>query len=304
MLEMMLAVKPRSMNLYPDSGPGPQVLKYGNEDLGLFGTLPSSILITEMALRNQLNYWSGTSPGVTTWVKMFVDGKIIFFPASTMAMGVTFKTLYDAGITTGDKDEPDVGYPLVPQLTYAFIEDRVYKARLFRRTITNPEVATTTPVNAGQALVSEVGRVMNAAVMWKAITSTAYNTTCWCGTTNRISAGTGHIFDATTLSQDVRISVKGWVPVLELLPKDQVPLLAVNAFEQISESAAVPTVPMLGDSTTAVIPILRPVSGGLTVLPTLPTPAEYTDYVKGIPNTSKTYLTTMPIGVIPSITYE
>lgn len=304
MFEMLLSVISKPMAIYPDSGPGPQVLKYGTEELGLFGTLPSSILITEMALRNQLKYWSGTSPGVTTWVKMFVDGKVIFFPASTMAMGVTFKTLYDAGITTGDKDEPALGYPLMPQLTYAFIEDRVYKARLFRRTIANPEVTTTVQVGVGQALVSEVGRVMKAAVMWKAITPTAYNTTSWCGTTSSVSSGTGHIFDATTLSQDVRTSVKGWVPVLELLPKDQVPLLAVNAFEQISESAAVPTVPMLGDSTPAVIPIIRPVSGGLTVLPTLPAPAKYTDYVKGIPNTSKTYLTTMPIGVIPSITYE
>lgn len=305
MLEMMLSLKPKTMLLYPDSGPGPQVLKNGTEELGLFGTLSLGELILEPALRLQLDLWGGTSTGIPqTWVKMFVDGKIIFFTSAVLATGLDFPTMYNAGLTTGDGDTPSIGYPLVTQRKYVFVNDRVYKARLFRRTVIDPEQVTTTPVNTGQALVSEVGRVMNSAVLWKAITASSYNVASWCGTTNSISQNTAHTFTAATLSQATRTLTMGWVPVLELIPRDQVPLLAVNAFEHMAETKVNPLVPVIGEYTPAVIPIIRQSSGGITAAPVLPTAPEYSDYIKVIPNTSKTYLTTLPRGVIPSITYE
>lgn len=90
---------------YPDSGPGPKGLLFGDEQAGYFGDCPLSTFVSQAELINTLWPVVGDRPTATTggalWGKFFWKGKIIYINWSGIAV-TNWKKLYLAGAAIGD----------------------------------------------------------------------------------------------------------------------------------------------------------------------------------------------------------
>lgn len=142
MFELLLATDGAAGNkTYPLSGPGPKTLVNGNEQLGYFGELSSSEFINLSELRDQLNFNIGLpwTPWEGTWVKMFLDGKVIFFPTRKVATGITWNDLYNAGLVYGT-DSNGVYPTATPtnQLRYVSTHGSAFKVRNFKGSTDDP----------------------------------------------------------------------------------------------------------------------------------------------------------------------
>ncbi|QXO09597.1 hypothetical protein pEaSNUABM11_00173 [Erwinia phage pEa_SNUABM_11] len=119
-------------------GAGPAALKYGDDNLGYFGTLLSSEFFTSSHIRAAAKDTSGLPSALyaPTWHKMIRNGKVIYLP--DIAFGsTTWMSLYTAGLVYGI----DANYPadalttgLTPtnQLVKLSLNGEDYKVRLLR----------------------------------------------------------------------------------------------------------------------------------------------------------------------------
>lgn len=308
MLEMMLSVKPRSMKLYPDSGPGPKVLKYGNEDLGYFGLILKSDFIQDYDLREQVAFNKGTlNSRMTGWFKMFIGGKVIFFANDSYYNSVLWLDLYKAGIVSGTDDDGISGeVPGVNQLRFVTTQEDTFKARLFSTIVTDPQYLASTPITIGTgvSIGAEWTRVITALKQWKVFVTGSYAGYNWASGTS--IAGTGgmrHAFRQDYINGWAQTSEAAWVPVLELIPKDQVPLRTVDQQSMGAYAAIVPTIPDIGDSTPVILPIYRMGAAGITLANAL---SETTTIagIDAIQRTSIAYTTTLPNALSADITFE
>lgn len=103
MLELLTSSSRKPGKSYPNSGPGPIVLEYGDEDLGYFGTLTSSEMFTATELLNHLDIKGSSYIDSPTWVKCFINGRILFTPTQRLVSGVIWSDLYKAGAVYGDR---------------------------------------------------------------------------------------------------------------------------------------------------------------------------------------------------------
>lgn len=168
MLEAMISSGAGGNKTYPDSGPGPKTLKNGSEDLGYFGSLLASEFFTLEELRKQTDFWIGTDNAPSpTWVKMFLDKKIIYIPTQPLVIGVGWNALYAKGLVYGTDDTGVVpGTPAVNQLVYVSKQKESFKVRLFKSQVADPAshggleaIGTSAVLKA-----AEWGRVISAIV--------------------------------------------------------------------------------------------------------------------------------------------
>lgn len=92
---------------YSDSGPGNKTLLFGNEQLGYFGEVTESELIS----RQELSSLTGFAPILPNaaatgkiWLKFFFKGKIIYIAKMPFASGSSWNDFYNAGLVYGTND--------------------------------------------------------------------------------------------------------------------------------------------------------------------------------------------------------
>lgn len=321
MLELLLAIETKKPAvLYPDSGPGNKYLNEGTEALGFFAKVPTTLMISEPALRSQVGYQGGTSTGlITEWIKMFVDGKIIFFPNKPMASGVSWDSLYNAGIAQG-VDGPGAPGNLMPtnQLKYVLIGSDVFKLRLFSVDPVNPTTWNgTVALPQGRSALGEWCKVVcaicqPAASGWNGPNWKVYNrgdfdigvTTSWSLNTAVGTIGERHAFTSTQLRTQQQNVASNWYPVLEFVPVNERPLFPVNNQQTDLQTNSKPLIPMLGGDTPVVIPVNRQGYEGIQVAKPLYGNTTNTSILDAIPRTSVSYQTDLPLALVPSVTFE
>jgi len=89
---------------YPGSGPGSKTLAFGNEQLGFFGEVAASEMVTNTQLKTHLGHAAGTARADQGWLKFFYKGKVIFIGKNTYCSGLTWNNLYAAGGIYGTND--------------------------------------------------------------------------------------------------------------------------------------------------------------------------------------------------------
>lgn len=90
--------------LYPNSGPGPQWLQAGDEQLGYFGEVAAVDMITNAALKSHLGHSAGSLRADQGYLKFFYKGKILFIGKNTYCTSLSWNQLYAAGGIYGTKD--------------------------------------------------------------------------------------------------------------------------------------------------------------------------------------------------------
>lgn len=239
MLEAMLTGGAGSGKEYPDSGPGPKVLKFGSTDLGYFGEASSSEMFTLAELRRQTDFTDGTDNApLPSWIKMFYGGKVIYFPTQVLAVPVSWAQLYAKGLVYG-VDGPGTfpGTPAVNQLVYVFKDKFSFKVRCFGVHEDDPathsqlETIATTPI----LKASEWGKVISALISPRQSGYTGDNWSLY-NLNSFLLPGTGVAIGKNTRQADstqclgmnnTQVGLIGkalagyrWLPVLELTPVD------------------------------------------------------------------------------------
>lgn len=89
---------------YPNSGPGQKWLQAGDEQLGYFGEVAASDMITNANLKTHLGLANGSTRADQGYLKFFYKGKVVFVGKNTFATSLTWNQLYAAGGVYGTKD--------------------------------------------------------------------------------------------------------------------------------------------------------------------------------------------------------
>lgn len=124
MLEVLLSGSSSVIKEYPNSGPGSKRLIAGNEDIGYFGEVPASSLITHAALRTHIGLVAGSNIADSGWLKFFHKGVVKYVCKTNTFVTVTWANLYAAGALYGTNDNGVVpGAPAVNQYKPLTIND-------------------------------------------------------------------------------------------------------------------------------------------------------------------------------------
>lgn len=297
---------------YPDSGPGPKTLKNGSAELGYFGEVSASELFNLSDLRRQLNFWAGTDNNTNpVWVKMFLSGKVIYFPFSPLASGMSWNILYAAGLVYGTDNNGTVpGTPAVNQLAYATKGTDNFKVRCFKSQESDPASQGGIETIGTSALLkaAEWGRVISAIVSPRQTGYTGdnwalypYNTFMLPGTSMAISQNTRQADQTSCLginNTQVGLLPKAvagylWFPVLELIPSVDPVYFPIKDQTGVTQGKFVPVVvndPSYEDSLIAYRSF-----GGFVQMGRMVSPGEveYLDSYYRI-DVSKTKVTTNP----------
>ncbi len=93
------------------TGPGPQQLIDGDLEVGYFGEVASVDLINTASLASRFNITGSVSSADPQWMKFAYKGKILFIPTISILYGLSWKSLYDAGLVYGTDDFGDHNLP-------------------------------------------------------------------------------------------------------------------------------------------------------------------------------------------------
>lgn len=92
----------------PRRGPGPIDLKYGDYEIGFFGTIPGNefIMTQQLITATGLKSRAGGEPAIAayapTWLKYARKGKIIYVPDAVLVnTDMSFEAVYSAGLIFG-----------------------------------------------------------------------------------------------------------------------------------------------------------------------------------------------------------
>lgn len=215
-------------------GPGPTTLLRGDTTLGYYGEMTGTDFFTTAEVSAGVGYANGTVyTAVPTWIKMIIDGVVIYFPKTPLKSGCTWNELYNAKAVYGEKA---IGkYPVgagVKQNAQLIKGGYRFKVRLGSAGA-DPLVlpSPNTPTNAAYA-ASEMGRIINALATPKRVGSAwgLYDMgTIMAGhvaTKNSYSAGTTNAIITEAITNPV-LNAYGkatnaftWVPILELTNDD------------------------------------------------------------------------------------
>jgi hypothetical protein len=244
MIEALLAGGARGQTNFPDSGPGSKNLLYGNEQLGYFGTLTPAEMVTLGSLRAQFNFFAGTDENAAyVWVKMFYKGRVLFFPSNTIAYNISWNQLYNAGLVYGVDGN---GYAPTGTPTNQFkilnVGKDVLKLRLFTAD-SNPDptsflsqqLLTSGGVNiTGSEWVSLIYAIVGNAPAgysgpkWSIFSSNSFG---WGGrkivtqrTMSNSASNAQHVDNVYSYAAP-KAELNYWLPVLELIPGNELPLL-------------------------------------------------------------------------------
>lgn len=86
---------------YPNSGPGPTTLKVGDTELGYFGRVASSALMSYVALRTHLTTTAWQTNTDMGWLKFMFKGKVLFIAQTWCYHNVSWQDVYKAGAIYG-----------------------------------------------------------------------------------------------------------------------------------------------------------------------------------------------------------
>lgn len=259
MLEMMLMSNRKPKIQYPNSGPGPKTLLFGDEQLGYFGELTSASFLTVPELQRQLNFYSGVPSNVNmVWVKVFSEGTVLYIPKQPVATDISWETLYGAGLVFG-VDGPGLPpdstpvTPAVNQLMLVAAGGRQLKVRLFKNSLTeNNQVVTWTDPDTqlsewpklSAAMITQVPNAPGTP-KWNIynnennlFAASEYTSTQSSGGPSRIRTMTNN-----AVSRVVRPDIIGrtWFPVLELLPTEKEYVLPVFPTYSLTQMTTTPT---------------------------------------------------------------
>ena len=247
MFEMMLMGGGSQGIMYPNSGPGPKYLKRGDTTLGLFGELTDGALLTHPELKNQLGFYAGQlvpTNDTGLWFKMFVDGKVIFFPRYACVQGVSWSDLYANGLVYGTDDTgtPNTATP-TNQLRIVTAGDSLFKVRCFAGKNT-PGVNDAVWANVATA-ESEWGRIVAALMQdtsglpatgprWNLYSSSDKVLLSGAAFVSRTMFGPGVPYNAvlnmsrSTLYSRQLTQQDHWYPVLELIDPDDKVIIPIK----------------------------------------------------------------------------
>jgi len=236
MLEMMLVTKKAGSGLPSDTGPGPTTLvgEYKRADgghTGFFGTLPAGTFLTATALRTALGITTGTviteSP---VWMKFFIDGKVVFFPTTSIQHTISWETLYQKGAVygiSGPGTYPSPAGSPVAQTRTLTAGGRTYRVRMMSVNLTEPgpvgAINKSTewgrlifPINQGTLASATEGGAKWAEIDL-GISSTGILVKDTYTSTTFITAPFSNPTTLSTLNKQGSQSNIQWRPVLELI---------------------------------------------------------------------------------------
>lgn len=134
-----------------DTGPGPQTLSSGDWAAGIFGRVPASQLITYSGLAQFLGFTAGTALSASPekdWLKVAIDGKVLFVALSGYRYKFSYLDLYNAGAVYGTNDNglivPTGATPTNQYKPYALNGNVLLIPRILKGV---PDNQTTVPVN-------------------------------------------------------------------------------------------------------------------------------------------------------------
>lgn len=236
----------------PRTGPGPQTLLGGDHEVGYYGDVASANFITLRELRAALNFNAGnTVTDAPVWMKFAYKGKTLFIPAQSLATGISWKALYDAGLVYGTNDDGSSLYTgaKVNQRRTVKIGLETFIVRLMTTAAPRPDRGIVYPGGAielpTQTIGSEWDELMYRVSEWVpstqrgsnigAKTRSDFNNIGICLTqelvvdnpTSCVIRGTTSLSTKGALSYANISPINGtaqWRPVLELIPDYQVNL--------------------------------------------------------------------------------
>lgn len=103
-LELQLGIGAKTR--YKNSGPGPQILEYGDTQAGFFGEVSATELFSTSALREQVGLSTIGTVVIEypIWLKFIYKGKFLFIPKSPLSYGYSWSMLYEKGLVYGVDD--------------------------------------------------------------------------------------------------------------------------------------------------------------------------------------------------------
>lgn len=233
----------------PYTGPGPQTLARGTWEYGYFGRVPLEDIFsyveiaaaTGMTGQGSLNTAAGAY-----WHKVVYKGKILFFPSVHISTGISWQTLYNAGLVYGA--EPSANWPaqiktqagIVPQNKVISSGNHRFVVRLPTSRVSYATGGTTSPdLRGGEIDAIFAGLYLNREFntdnlpqmddsVWGLNTAFAVLTPDYHSGTGastaivcRVATGTLNNIDGVYASGVAYTSVGGgatvWRPVLELV---------------------------------------------------------------------------------------
>lgn len=126
------------------NGPGPVELLRGDAVCGYYGQVPAEEMLANSELQAAINV-GGIISQVTKWDKFIFNGKILYLPRTPCISGVSWVTLYNAGLIYG-VDGPGLPKGLTPvnQLVQVSKGNFDFKVRTLRAG-TDPDYAFMEP---------------------------------------------------------------------------------------------------------------------------------------------------------------
>ena len=247
MFEQLISLHPAAvMPVFPESGPGPSRLQYGDENAGYFGEVNSSELFTssEVAYAGPLigGVTANDGNAVPLWFKFIFKGKILFIARKPVRNSVIWNQLYAAGLVYGTNDlGVSTGYtngttplPRVNQKRVITRKDSGGNVFNFavRLMTSMSEDPTANWLNQASSGPSEFGTLYEAMLptvghplKWKTYGATDMQWGSVVGKETWTAAPEYNLIlggNTSYLTRDrmLKTGLAGWRPVLELLPND------------------------------------------------------------------------------------
>jgi hypothetical protein len=220
---------------YNPLGPGPTTLQYGDSTLGYYGEVTGAEFFTEAEVSGGIGLTAGAIfSSAPYWIKMIIDGVIIYIPKMPLRSGIKWDEIYAAkavyGIKGNGKYPP--GGVGVMQNAQLVKNGYRYKVRLGSTgndptTLPSPNASTTASYAS-----TEWGRITNALV-------TPKRTGAGWGLYNIGTMFAGHVVTKNTYNGNTTMAVtventaspavnayskttatSTWLPILELTTDD------------------------------------------------------------------------------------
>lgn len=217
---------------FPDSGPGPQTLLRGDWKRGYFGRVTVPGFLTVAETRTVAGLTAGTAVSeatLTHWMKFIFDGKIIFVPCTTLTTGISWKSIYDAGLVYGVDGFGSPG-PGMSTVTFNVNQKKQVTVKGFEFLIRLPKASplpTTTQIttpdqHAEGEWLELLGRSYLASVRpevkphWEDLPALAwYSFTQHCNAANIVLVFVGETSSTSTATNAG--AGYGWLPFFELV---------------------------------------------------------------------------------------
>lgn len=268
MIELLVGGGVKANNYFPDSGPGTKTLQYGDENLGYFGTLTFDEFMSHGDLRKQLNFFTGVAQNGAVsnqWVKAIYNKKVIFFPRIYIGGAYTWNAMYDAGLVYGVDGPGNFQGPNGPvnQQRIVSAKGSNFRVRLFNGDKTDPtSLSSTFNWGAGSTQpgidinLSEFGTMLNSLKVspplawpgpkWGVLAGDSFFNGV-NGLLKQTLANNNNNFMYASASVGVAATAKAsgsysWIPVLELIPANEVILYPMINVEDLPVSELVPVI--------------------------------------------------------------